>query len=139
MNSKYLCNIDVTLWQQTATIQYDATDPYSFIPTIVYMIGSATPGTEAPPGWFVGGIITFTSGDLNGLSFEIKSNGTAGEIFTTFLPLPFLPKAGDAFVIEPGCNHTIFDCQNKFVNIVNFRGEPFLPGQDRILDYPNAN
>jgi uncharacterized phage protein (TIGR02218 family) len=139
MNSKYLCKIDVTLWRQTGTLDFDAPDPWTFVPSVLYMIGSATPGTEAPPGWFVGGIIKFTSGVLNGLSFEIKSNGTALEEFKLFLPMPYLPSHGDTFEIEPGCNHTIFDCQNKFVNIVNFRGEPFLPGQDRILDYPNAN
>ena len=43
------------------------------------------------------------------------------------------------FTIEPGCNHTVYDCANKYNNIVNFRGEPTIPGMDAILNYPNAN
>ena len=40
--------------------------------------------------------------------------------------------------VEPGCNKTIYDCSNKFSNIVNFRGEPFVPGMDAMMDYPDA-
>jgi hypothetical protein len=30
------------------------------------------------------------------------------------------------------------DCQRKFQNIANFRGENFIPGMDQLLDYASA-
>ena len=100
------------------------------------MIGSSTPPAPAPAGWFNDGIITFTSGQNNGLSFEIKS--WDGTNLTLFLPLEFPAAVSDTFTIEPGCNKTTGDCSNKYNNIVNFRGEPFIPGMDRFLDIPGA-
>jgi uncharacterized phage protein (TIGR02218 family) len=130
MNSKWKCNVDVAALRVTTGL-------VGAFDTRTMLLGG-------PPGSFDGyydnGILSFTSGVLSGQSFEIKH--WLGGIFryaTLFLPLKTLPLAGDACTLEPGCNKTIFDCQNKFTNIVNFRGEPFLPGEDRILDYPNAN
>jgi hypothetical protein len=105
-------------------------------------------------GYFSDGIIKFTSGANNGLSMEVRAwDGTTIYLFEG---MPFDLQVGDTFLIEPGCNLTINDCANKFAlvpligggttasaanggNIVNFRGEPFIPGMDQILNYPNAD
>jgi len=88
-------------------------------------------------GYFSDGVITFTSGANNGKSMEVTSwDGTTLRLFEG---MPFDIQAGDTFTITPGCNLAIGDCQDKFVNIVNFRGEPFIPGMDAILNYPNAD
>jgi hypothetical protein len=34
-----------------------------------------------------------------------------------------------------GCDHTITTCATRFGNAVNFRGEPFLPGNDLLARY----
>jgi hypothetical protein len=92
-------------------------------------------GTTAPSGWFDDGFMTFTSGVLSGAAFEVKT--WDGQNIALFLPMPVLPAVGDTFWIEPGCNKTT-DCQGKYNNIVNFRGEPFIPGMDQLLDYASA-
>lgn len=139
MNSKYLCNFDVTQVQQTGSVT-SVTDLWTLVPNIT---GSATfaghTGPAQPAGWFNSGLIKFTSGVLNGLYYEIKVwDGT-----TLYLFLPMAapgPSPGDTFIIEAGCNHLSGpsgDCQTKFLNIANFRAENDIPGLDTQLSVPN--
>jgi uncharacterized phage protein (TIGR02218 family) len=37
-----------------------------------------------------------------------------------------------------GCDKTIGTCAQRFNNAVNFRGEPYLPGNDALTRYPGA-
>jgi len=138
LTSQWLCGIDVTLYQQNGSVS-SVTDVFDIIPNAgLLQKGSVTPTVPAPAGWFDDGLITFTSGLLNGVSFEIKSwDGTTA---TLYLPMgPYLPSPSDTFIIEPGCNHTVTDCANKYDNIINFHGEPTLPSTDGILAIPNAS
>jgi uncharacterized phage protein (TIGR02218 family) len=136
MDSKYLCMVDVTLYQQLGSVA-GVTSARAFIPTGgLLMVGSATPTAAAPAKWFDDGVITFTSGANNGHSFEIK--GWDGETLSFFLPLAYAPVPGDTFVIEPGCNKTSGDCKNKFNNIENMRAELYIPGMDRFLNVPGS-
>lgn len=51
-----------------------------------------------------------------------------------------------AFVIEPGvlvrltegCDRTLATCRARFANAANFRGEPYLPGNDLLTRYPGS-
>jgi hypothetical protein len=84
--------------------------------------------TPAPPGWFNDGIITFTSGVLNGYTFQIATwDGTTLVLFAGS-PMPQQPSAGDTYDIEPGCDHTRPTCASKFHNAINFAGEADIPG-----------
>lgn len=136
MNSTWLCQIDVTLYQQSGTVASSA-DAETIVPSSgLLQVGSATPDAAAPAGWFDDGLLTFTDGPLEGYQFEIKT--WDGTTLALYLPMPQMPNDGDSFVIEPGCNHTSDDCQNKYVNIINYRGEDAIPGEDTLLDYPSA-
>lgn len=44
---------------------------------------------------------------------------------------------GDAFSATAGCNKAVSTCSGRFKNTVNFRGEPFVPGQDKVSQYPD--
>lgn len=35
------------------------------------------------------------------------------------------------------CDKQLSTCREKFNNVLNFRGEPFVPGQERMLRYPD--
>jgi len=134
MQSHYLCKFDVSTVRQTGSVASVA-DLRTLTPA-AGLTGQGGATGSASTGWFNDGLLTFTSGGLSGASFEIKIwDGTTLEFFLDF---PSLPSAGDAFTIEPGCNRTIDNCQNKFSNIANFRGEPFIPGMDQLLDYPSS-
>ena len=43
--------------------------------------------------------------------------------------------AGARAVLLEGCDHTLETCAQRFGNAVNFRGEPFLPGNDLLTRY----
>lgn len=83
-------------------------------------------------GTFSFGTLTFTSGANAGLSMEVKIF-EPGE-FTLFLPFPYDVEAGDAYSVTQGCDKTFETCSQRFSNAVNFRGEPHVPGTDRILE-----
>jgi uncharacterized phage protein (TIGR02218 family) len=38
-------------------------------------------------------------------------------------------------ILREGCDHTIATCAGRFGNAINFRGEPFLPGNDLLSRY----
>ena len=40
---------------------------------------------------------------------------------------------GDTYTIVAGCDKTAATCKARYANLVNFRGEPFIPGTDAIL------
>jgi uncharacterized phage protein (TIGR02218 family) len=88
-----------------------------------------TPATLIEPnGYFDLGVITFTSGAASGLSRTVKTyiQGTPGTV-SLISPLTVAPQAGDSFLIYPGCDKQQSTCQNKFANITNFRGFPYVP------------
>jgi uncharacterized phage protein (TIGR02218 family) len=77
--------------------------------------------------WFTGGKVTFTSGLNAGLSMEVKQS--APGVLTLHERMPFEIVAGDAYVVAAGCTKRMAeDCRDKFNNILNFRGFPFVPG-----------
>lgn len=109
-------------------------------------ITQATLVTEAGTGderiqmrdYYAGGLITWTSGSNINLSMEVKEWFPVTREILLFLPAPYTIVAGDDFTIRPGCDKRVETCLNKFNNVPNFRGEPHLPGQDQILQVPDA-
>ncbi|WP_454737588.1 DUF2163 domain-containing protein [Cupriavidus necator] len=82
-------------------------------------------------GYFAYGKVTFTSGENAGYSAEVKA--FAPGFVTVAMPLPFPVAPGDTYTIVAGCDRTFGTCKNRFDNVVNFRGEPYVPGLDTIL------
>ena len=87
--------------------------------------------------WFSGGLLTWTSGANNGSKIEVKrhANGTNAtlELWHT-MPAAIAP--GDNFHVTAGCDKTFPTCKAKFGNGVNFRGFPYIPGNDYVTRYP---
>jgi len=83
-----------------------------------------------------GGLLTWTGGNNAGLSIEAKYvDITAGEI-TLYLPTFLAIQVGDTFRLLPPCDKTIGRCIG-YKNAVNFQGEPYVPGSDWELNYPD--
>jgi hypothetical protein len=94
---------------------------------------------RAVDGWFDGGVAVFESGD-NAISrgFEVKSWVNSGGVVTLYLPVGFAIMVGDTGRIYPGCDKRLATCRDRFANLLNFRGEPYLPGRDAAFQYPDA-
>ena len=75
---------------------------------------------------FAQGTITFNSGVLAGVTATVGSvvNGSSLNLIN---PLQSVPALGDGFTVYFGCDHTQATCTNKFNNLANFRGFPYVP------------
>jgi uncharacterized phage protein (TIGR02218 family) len=94
-------------------------------------------GLEAfAAGNFTGGVLRFTSGANAGRAMEVKRHD-AGRI-ELWLAMSDMVAAGDAFSVTPGCDKQFATCRTRFGNAVNFRGFPFMPGNDAVLAAPQV-
>lgn len=91
-------------------------------------------------GFFTGGALTFTSGANAGARFAIKSHRQdAARAFVALWNAPAKDAvAGDAVSLTAGCGKAPSMCQTKFDNIINYRGFPHMPGNDRVIAYPSS-
>jgi uncharacterized phage protein (TIGR02218 family) len=82
-------------------------------------------------GYFSGGEVAWLTGANAGRRMEIKEFGN--KQVTLVLPMPNNVAVGDTFNAIAGCDKTFNTCFTKFSNAVNFRGEPHVPGMDKML------
>lgn len=71
------------------------------------------------------GTITFESGANVGVSRTVQTSTPSGLSLSRPLDYPLV--VGDSFVVYKGCDKTMTTCQNRFNNLANFRGFPFVP------------
>ena len=84
------------------------------------------------------GKLTWTSGNNNGVSIEVKKADGAGNI-TLWQAMPKAITIGDTYAIRAGCQkRRVEDCIALYSNAVNFRGFDTIPGTDYLANYPNA-
>lgn len=120
------CGYDLSTVTETGTVATVATARRVVTVTLT--------GARAS-GFFSGGLLTWTSGLNNGRAVEVKEH--SGSTFTLFLPTGYVIAVGDAFSVSAGCPKTLAACV-AFDNVVNFRGFPWVPGNDVMLRTPNA-
>ena len=89
--------------------------------------------------WFERGLIQPQDGDAAGLSGVIKTDRRLdGGSRRIELWEPF--RAGVATAdtprLVPGCDKRMKTCRDKFVNVINFRGFPTIPGDDWLIAVP---
>lgn len=86
-----------------------------------------------PDGTFDEGVITFNSGQAQNLSYEIKSYLLAGGTMVTKTPMAY-NVAGASYTMTYGCGHRLLeDCVARYNNGRRFNGEPWLRGNDVLI------
>ncbi|MBW3098669.1 DUF2163 domain-containing protein [Pseudohoeflea coraliihabitans] len=92
-------------------------------------------------GWFSNGRITFVSGALAGLEFALSDHRLEAGVATLTLwsASEMRPMPGDAFTIHAGCDKRRETCRDKFDNLLNFQGFPFMPGSDFAYGYADED
>lgn len=86
----------------------------------------------------VGGTLRWLDGPMAGMAMGIVSIDTAGNLLLD-VPLDAEIPVGARARLREGCDHTLDTCSTRFGNAVNFRGEPFLPGNDLLTSYPTPS
>ena len=133
------CNAD--LGDARCTI--NLTDP-AFFGSGAVTVSSATSTFDASgldafdDGWFTQGKLTFTGGANAGFAMEVKIHrrNDSGVTIALWQAMPEPIAAGDTFTITAGCDKRFSTCHDRFNNVVNFRGFPFIPGNDFVIRYP---
>ena len=90
--------------------------------------------TARPSGFYAFGTCSFLTGANAGGSIEVL--GHVGQAITLFTPMPRPIAAGDQVRLVAGCDKTIETCHARYGNVLNFRGEPHIPGNDKVFSYP---
>lgn len=85
------------------------------------------------PATIVGGRLRWIDGPQAGVEMRIMV-ATGSELTLDRDIAPGLAAGHRAFVVE-ACDHTIATCAARFGNAANFRGEPFMPGNDLLTRY----
>ncbi len=86
------------------------------------------------PALFAQGELRWLDGPLTGLRATVLCADAQGLVLDR--PLDKASAIGDRALLREGCDHTIATCSARFGNAVNFQGEPFLPGNDLLAQYP---
>lgn len=92
-----------------------------------------------PADWFKGGVAEVASGDAQGTVRNIVHHTVGpGERVLTLREAILEVAEGDTLSLLPGCDGHFDTCRKKFGNAENFRGFPFLPGNDRAFSYARS-
>lgn len=77
--------------------------------------------------FYRGGVVQrFADGEQRLIMDQVGNN------LTLDAPFPDL-NLSDQIALYAGCNHTIFDCRDKYANVANFGGTPFIPSLNMFL------
>lgn len=93
------------------------------------------------PGWFTGGKLVWLSGANLGDAIEVKRHGrTAASVaIEIWRAAAAAITIGDRFVVSVGCDKQFQTCKAKFANAINFRGFPYMPGNDAVIAYAKTD
>ena len=116
-------------WQVSASVSQVLVDRRKINTTIPTASGY-------PDNWWKYGTLEWTSGDNEGLSYDIRKSeepfGTLWLDIATAYPIG----VGNSFIVTAGCNRTVDHCVTKFDNIKNYKGGKWIPGPDVVYQTP---
>lgn len=122
------CGLSLVEYQQITTVATKSSDPAVF----------TIPAITAPTQGYAGGTVEWTAGQNTGRVMEISAYDATSRTITLFEQMAYPIAIGDTLKIAPGCDKTRDSCK-VYKNILNFRGEPDVPGQDEYLTYPDSH
>lgn len=83
--------------------------------------------------YYQNGVVTWLTGQNSGLKMEVKKYSIGSlELFQT---MPYPIALGDTYTVTAGCDKQLATCRDRFANVVNFRGEPHMPGNDSLMKH----
>lgn len=105
--------------------------------TVDFGTNRVTFGGTPQSGAMSEGSVRWLDGPHAGVTMQVKREDGDGLVLD--LPLEPALEPGTRALLREGCDHTLQTCHARFANAVNFRGEPFVPGNDLLTRYPRAS
>ena len=93
---------------------------------------------DAPDAFLQDGVCKIISGPNKDARKEVKKWTLSSKTVELFLPLAVAVEVGDRVEIRAGCDKTVPECRDTFDLMHNFRGEPYVPGANVTLNFPDA-
>jgi len=121
------CGITLSNYLVTTADGLDTTTPEEIAASEVGFAAGITFSDQ----YFRGGYVVGLSTDNMNLTRHITSH--VGNTISVLPPFPFDFELTDNIQFAPGCDHNILDCENKFNNLTNYGGFPWIPNQDNVL------
>lgn len=123
------CTVDIAALTYTGTVTA-VTSNRRFEASVSF--GSPAPDAN----YFNGGVVTWTSGENQSFSMEVKRDDLSdspSEVHL-YLPMPYDIEVGDTFTIKPSCDKSPAMCKGRFNNLLNFRGHgSLIPGIGEMM------
>jgi uncharacterized phage protein (TIGR02218 family) len=115
---------------------------YSVVTTVevvdedrVFALGGVTALDDR---WFEGGRFEVVTGLAAGLVGVVKNDRQHGprRLIELWQSIGAAVTVGDTVRLRAGCDKSANTCRVKFLNFLNFRGFPHIPGEDWLASYP---
>jgi len=90
-----------------------------------------------PSQGLVPGTIRFVDGDNAGRTVEITGYNATTQTVELFESVAYTIDAGTQIVVAPGCDGSLDSCKS-YNNVINRRAEDYVPGNDELMKYPDA-
>lgn len=101
------------------------------------VFGASLSGDGAGRQW-ENGTVRFTSGVNEGQRLEVRSVDFAAGVVNLWPSAAFRAEPGDTFDLLPGCDKSRDGGCTLYANVINHGGFPDVPGNDAILETPDA-
>ncbi len=107
---------------------------HTLVATVTTISGTTVGiGAALTPGAYQYGRARVLTGAAAGLEARIDASDAATPTLgATVVGLA----AGASIELREGCDKRFATCRDRFANVVNFRGEPHIPGWDALIYYP---
>jgi len=89
--------------------------------------------SDATPAQMLGGTLRWLDGPYAGITMHVI--GLLGSALVLDRAIDDTIPVGTCLLAIEGCDHTLATCSSRFNNVLNFQGEPFVPGNDLIVRY----
>lgn len=106
----------------------------AIIAAIDFADNAVTLSTGPGPALLLDGHLRWVDGPQAGLSTAVAAIDGSRLVLDRLIDPDALP--GSRVEAREGCDHRLETCAGRFGNAKNFRGEPFLPGNDLLTRYP---
>lgn len=80
--------------------------------------------------YFTDGIVEWVTGDNANLYSDVRKYVNTNGRVKLWTKTPHPIQVGDTGYLYQGCPKTVAACRDTFDNLINFRGEPFLPNEE---------